>query len=671
MKKLYSFFLLGEFILLSIIFSKSLYEIYGLSHIGDTKLAEYRIEKSSPEILGNVYDYLMKQELKVQIIKMPISKENNNTINYEIYHTDISSVFHFQGLSDTQYSYYNLSKEDFMDGTGIFYSNLNKKEIHEIEHKFSLKIDDYTSNSYTSFKTILYANGIDLLILIIVSFIVMLIYVISRNKENAIKILLGFSNVKIILSRIKETFIIELFSTILVSIGNVIYYSIIGKSSLFYALFLFSFLLVISCINIGLLFLTNFILKKISVESAIKNQRYSNSLDHFIQIGKIILFVVVSITISSASHYYTKITESQKNMEEYKELNNFFSCYGFNSDEYDKMCNNNALHLQHSKKVKQMYLDNMKQAFVMQDCVLTALDENINEEEFYGMGINDLFKSYKRNYIIVNKNYLEKYIKCKFVSGKIKNNKFTILVPQMYQNKEKKLIEHYKLVLEDKMSADNYYGENTSVAISNQDINIVYLDNDYSVKLLSDYQYKSEMNIEIQHPVIILDTGHFASDIYMDMLSNCQLSYIETNRNAFSAMLQKYDLDKLFSSKTMLAPFMEEISSYQFVLQQSGIFIALFTLTLIFLIYISNHIHLNVHAKTYGVKFQIGYGTFNILKSDIMVSAILLTFSILLKSLNISIYGYIQFVLIDFIILYILYRTIVVNQFYKIMNGGY
>ncbi len=109
---------------------------------------------------------------------------------------------------------------------------------------------------------------------------------------------------------------------------------------------------------------------------------------------------------------------------------------------------------------------------------------------------------------------------------------------------------------------------------------------DYSVKLLSDYQYNSNMNIEIKHPIIVLDTGGFSSVIYMDMLSNCQLAYKETNKGDFSAMLEKYGLERLFSARTMLAPFMEEISGYQFVLQQSELFIALFTLTLLFIIYI-------------------------------------------------------------------------------------
>ena len=178
------------------------------------------------------------------------------------------------------------------------------------------------------------------------------------------------------------------------------------------------------------------------------------------------------------------------------------------------------------------------------------------------------------------------------------------------------------------------------------------------------------MNIEIKHPIIVLDTGGFSSVIYMDMLSNCQLAYKEANKGDFSAMLEKYGLERLFSARTMLAPFMEEISGYQFVLQQSELFIALFTLTLLFIIYISNHVHVNVHAKDYGVKCQMGYNSFRILKSDIAVTLVLLVFSLVLKLIDINIYGYLSFVIIDLVILYVLYRINILQQLYKILNGG-
>lgn len=123
-------------------------------------------------------------------------------------------------------------------------------------------------------------------------------------------------------------------------------------------------------------------LRRIHIDTAIKNQRYSHGLDYSIQIGKIVLFLLVSVAVSESVHYHAKISEVEKDMENYKELNDFYSSYGFNSDEYDKLCNNNALYLQQAKQVKHMYQENMNHAYVMQDCVLTALDEGWMKKTF-------------------------------------------------------------------------------------------------------------------------------------------------------------------------------------------------------------------------------------------------------------------------------------------------
>lgn len=670
MKKIFSFFLLGELVLLSIIFSKSLYEVYGLSHIGDTKLTGYKLEDASSEKLGHIYDYLQEKGANVQIIKMPISQDSKK-INYDIYHNNISDVFQFVSVSDSHYAYYSLTKEDFIDGTGVFYTDLSLSEIQKIEKILSIKIDNYSSDSYTSVKTILYANGTDLLVLLLVSIVVMMIYVVSRSKENAVKMLMGFSPQRIVLRRVRETVFIELISVILVVIGNSVYYAIIGKISMFYILFLTAFLLIVVCVNIGLMSLMSICLRKKVIVSAIKNQRYSHGLDYFIQVGKIILFVLVSVAISAALQYSAQVSEVEKNIEEYKELNDFYSSYGFNSDEYDKLCNDNALYLQTAQQVKKMYNDNVETAYIMQDCVLTALDEEMDADEFYGMSIDELFDSYEQNYIVVNQKYLEEYIKVNILSGKVDYDKYTLFVPKMYHENENELREYYKLVLEDKLMADNSYGEKDQISVSADDINIVYVKDDYSVKLMSDYQYSSKMDIEIKHPIIIVDKGDFASSIYMDMLSNCQLAYSGKNRSVFATYLQKYDLEKIFSARTMLAPFMEEISSYQFVLQQSRLFVALFILTLLFLIYVSNHIHINVHAKEYGVKYQMGYSGLQILKNDILVTCVLLVFGLLFKLMNMDIYGYLVFVGIDLLVLFVSYQKNIVSHIYQIMNGGF
>ena len=672
MKKIYTFFLLGELILFSIIFSRSVYDIYGLSHIGDTSLNGYKVEKATADVLGKVYDSLMEQNAVIQIIKMPISRENSQVTNYEIYHTNVDSIFHYVSVSDNQYQYLSLEKDDFIDGTGIFYTNIPYGKIQNIGNENGITVTKYETESYISMKSILLANGMDFAVLFVISFGVIFIYVISRNKENAVKILLGYSKWKIVCARIKETLVIELASCGLVLIGHLVYYGTKNKLSIFYVLFLVMFLCLISCINLLMIFLTCKFVNRTNVVEAIKNKMYSPALDHTLQIVKVVLLVLVAVALSSVVDYQNKLSESKNLLDRYIDLNDFYSSYGFNSDEYEKLMNDDTTYLETAEKVKQMYQQNKDSAYLMQDCVLVQMDEEseITEEEFYGMSREELFESYTANYIVVNENYLRQYISPKIISGTINDTPYNLLVPERYSSQESEIREYYRLVLEDKMLADSYYGKKIEVNIREDEINIVYIQDDYSVQLLSDLQYESGMDIEIKSPIIILDTGNFAATSYMDMLSRCELAFKLKQRDEFSDMLIGYGVDNLFSAKTMLAPFMVEISSYQFMVEQCSLFIALFIITLLFIIYISNDIHINVKSKQYGTKYELGYSNARIICMDILVSAVLGLFAVVFAVIQVNIAGYLIFVGIDLITLWILYRIRIVKQLYKIMNGG-
>ena len=672
MKKIYTFFLLGELILFSIIFSRSVYDIYGLSHIGDTSLNGYKVEKATADVLGKVYDSLMEQNAVIQIIKMPISRENSQVTNYEIYHTNVDSIFHYVSVSDNQYQYLSLEKDDFIDGTGIFYTNIPYGKIQNIGSENGITVTKYETESYISMKSILLANGMDFAVLFVISFGVIFIYVISRNKENAVKILLGYSKWKIVCARIKETLVIELASCGLVLIGHLVYYGTKNKLSIFYVLFLVMFLCLVSCINLVMIFLTCKFVNRTNVVEAIKNKMYSPALDHTLQIVKVVLLVLVAVALSSVVDYQNKLSESKNLLDRYIDLNDFYSSYGFNSDEYEKLMNDDTTYLETAEKVKQMYQQNKDSAYLMQDCVLVQMDEEseITEEEFYGMSREELFESYTANYIVVNENYLRQYISPKIISGTINDTPYNLLVPERYSSQESEIREYYRLVLEDKMLADSYYGKKIEVNIREDEINIVYIQDDYSVQLLSDLQYESGMDIEIKSPIIILDTGNFAATSYMDMLSRCELAFKLKQSDEFSDMLIGYGLDNLFSAKTMLAPFMVEISSYQFMVEQCSLFIALFIITLLFIIYISNDIHINVKSKQYGTKYELGYSNARIICMDILVSAVLGLFAVVFAVIQVNIVGYLIFVGIDLITLWILYRIRIVKQLYKIMNGG-
>ena len=249
------------------------------------------------------------------------------------------------------------------------------------------------------------------------------------------------------------------------------------------------------------------------------------------------------------------------------------------------------------------------------------------------------------------------YIPLQIISGKIDSDKPTLIVPKRYQKEEKKVREQYKY---------SFGNETTKPS----DLNIVYVEDDYTVKLLSDLQYEGEMDITIKSPIIIIDNGNFSSGHYFNILSQCELVFSLENRTEFQKMLTEFGLEKLYFPYTMLAPFMIEISNYQFMIEQTSIFIALFVITLFFTIYISNYIHMHVSSKRYGTKYELGYSTISILFHDMITSIFLLIVAIGLALLGVDIKCYILFVALDFILLFYFYYKIIVKDLYKILNGG-
>lgn len=672
MKKIYTIFLIGQLLILSFIFNKSIYDLYGLSHIGDTSLNGYKIGSIKQENLSRLYDALLEENATIQLIKTPISKSDSNQTDYEIYHSDISSVRKFVSVSDNQYTYFDLTKEDFVDGTGVFYTNLSEKQMTDVSEKIGSSISAYTQKSYTSIDTMLMANGSELVMLFVMTFGVIVIYVIARNKENAVKVLLGYSGRDIVGNRVKETFFLELVSIGAIVIGNMVYYGFQKKLSVFYVLFLMLFLVAVAAINALLVFLTNMCVKKVNVVDAIKNKRFSGALDYVVQVTKIVLVLIIVIIVSSIKQDYNALTDAKKQMETYKKLDSFYCSYGYNSDAYEKMETDDALYLQNAEKVKELYQQYSEQAYVMENCVLDLQSEEMGdtEEDIYGMTKEELFQSYKQNYIVVNKNYLEKFMDVTILSGEIKKDCPTILVPERYKKEEQKIREQYKLYFEESYLADSYYGKKETITISAKDLNVVYVEDDYEVDLLSDLRYENDAEITIKSPIIMIDGGNFASTRYMDMFSNCELAFRLQNRGELSEMLEKAGLETVFAARTMMAPFMDTVSNYKFLVEQKEVFLVLFVLTLIFLIYISNYIHVYVNSKRYGVKYEMGYSNGRIVAQDIGTTLLLCCLIPILTCLKIDVASYGLFILLDFVMFVYFYKNIIVKDLYKIMNGG-
>lgn len=663
MKKIYIIYLSGLMLIFSYIFTFSIYEIYGLNNVGDSSLNEYQIKYESGQDLAKVYHALIEKNADFQIVKNPMSEDSNTY--YDVYHSDIDSVKRFVGISDNVYRYFEMSEDEFVDSNGYFYTSLPYNQVKELSLKAEVEINPVSQEKLSYYDSFL-NNLLQFIILIITTFTIMYIYTIYRYKTNAVKKLTGFSPTKIVLTNIKETIQIEIILIVLLVLGYSIYFSVNNKFSWTYVISLFIFLTIVSIVSIVILLLLQYFVRKIDIVDVLKNKIFSMRLYLFIYVIKIVLIVGVTFVMNIGINYYGELKEVYKKYDSYKVLKSLYSSHGRNADEYDKLMNQPEQLEKTADNVKKMYLDNKDKAFVMHDPVRETFDKNFLEA--LGMTREEIINSYERNYIILNKNYIEEYTDIE-VNWNFDVNLPTIFVPEKYKKFEKDIKEIY---IETYNSSLNYNTRYEIEGKENQidDIQIIYIDNGLKYKVLSSIPYENEVNIELVDSIILLDNGNFGSGFYYDMLGASELAFQLSDRDEFKSMLIQYDLNNLYMANTLLTPFESVISNYEFLLDQTKFFVLLFIILLIFIIYISNYIDMVVNGKKYAARYVQGYHILKNLRANLVITFALISISIALYILKVNIIIYLLFILYDFIIMLYLYKKLVVNQIDKVLNGG-
>lgn len=660
MKKVLAIFLLGQLLVFSYIFNTSIYEVYGLTHIGDTELTKYLIADATPEQLEVLYQSIDERQLPLQIIKTPMSEDD--MIVYEIYHSSINDINRFVGLSKTQYRYFTLTKEDFVDSTGYFYSDLSDTTINEIAKEYGLKIQTDDTKNSLSYETIIKNNLMNLIILLVVTQVIMIGYSLSKSKEYAIKKLFGYSSFKIVLSRIKEVLELESIILILVVSINSIYYILKAKWNLFYFIFLIVFLFVILSINLLLLFFTQQFVKYIDICAVLKNKIFSKGMNTCVKVIKIFMIIIITLSVTEGINYYQLLQKDYSQISEYEILNNLYCSYGVNADEAKKIRNNNQS-LKIADQVKEMYLSNYRYAYLM--------DENVTELSLAGPGLGlspeELHESYLYNYAILNDNYIRDYTDINLPTD-LPQNETLVLVPLKYKKLENEIYDYYSKKVNELYNYNKNY-EDSSLS-TNENIQLRFIDNGYTNKILSSYQYEEDIDITLTDSIIIVDTGRFASGYYYNLLSSSKLAFKLDSKEVFMDMIQQRKLDNLFYTHTLIEPFQIQISNYKFLLSQSITFITIFLITIIFIIYISNYMEIVIKRRKYAVEFLHGYSHLSILNMDILITLVMLLFGVILKIIDVDIEMYILLVILDLVTHIYFYRRIVIKNLKNILNGG-
>lgn len=661
MKKVLTIFLCGQLLIFTYIFHSSIYEVYGLLHIGDTTLSCYYVNHANREQLSMLYDVLNEKQLPIQIINTPISEDK---IIYEIHHTQVEELNQFVGLGKTNYHYYKLTKEDFVDGSGYFYSSLSSDIQKEINENYNIEVlyDDLQHN-FTSYSTVFYNNLLNLVLLMIVTIIVMSSYSLNKNKENAIQFLHGYSPSQIVISRIRDVFIIEAVIFVGIVLITNIYFAIENKWSRLYCLLLICFLTLVIIFNIFLLYVIQKIFEDMDVCNILKNNLYTNRMNTIMCVLKIIFLVILTISSNQSYHYHKVLKEYKYTLSQYKVLTELYSSYGYNASEAQKIRNNHQV-IAVSQRVKDMYLSKYDTAYVM--------DESVTSLSLAGSGFNitpqELHNSYLYNYAILNLTFLEDYTQIE-TSGLDAEDCSILLVPEKYKESELLVYEHYFSVINNMINYNRNYNFDLPERKSN--IQIKYIDNGITYKLPSSYRYEEYTDIELTDAIIIVDQGQFDSAYYFHLLSDEKLAFKVQSKSEFQALLIDYQLDKLFHSHTLVEPFLIRMSNNKFLLNQSILYIVIFCITTIFIFYISNYINIMTNKNRFAIKLLHGFSRKKILTKEIMTVCILMVIGAVLTVFHIHVLFYFTFLIIDLLMCLFLYKNTIVKRLANILNGGY
>ncbi|WP_440112252.1 hypothetical protein [Paenibacillus sp. QZ-Y1] len=288
-------FILGQLLLLSIIFNQTIYPIFELNHLGDDSLSSYSVENYNGDNLRKLYKSLNEQcendnKCKVQLIKTPVS--NDNKMIYEIYHSDLANLNRLNSTSPNKtFSYYALTEEEFIDSDGSFSTNLNKDVLDRISNDVGITLK--SDSVMIGYQQIFQYNSINFGILLILSQLIFFIYTFTRVKVNAVKKVLGFSALRMITISLKKLALLQSIIIPTIFCLHIVYYLSLGNIVPRYFYLLFDYLLIIGIMNLIMLLITQVSLKYIDISLMIKNKVYSNRLNLSLYAVKILLILSI------------------------------------------------------------------------------------------------------------------------------------------------------------------------------------------------------------------------------------------------------------------------------------------------------------------------------------------------------------------------------------------
>lgn len=654
MKNFLKIFVLLEILLFAYIFNSSIYNIYEKNNIAADNLSGYMLEEPSPEILNQFYTIFTENydDNRLEIINNTLTTTDRSA--YDLYCYPLDKFSQKQPVSQTiAFEYHELTKEDFLDSVGIFYTDLSLEEIDQLSAQLSTQIIKYEDTSIP-YSMILELNLFNFVILFIVILIIYCIYTSYSLKKIGIKKSMGFSTLRIlkeqILSIVKYYFIVCL---VLLAALN-LYYAFANRFDFFYLIMGIFFFGIVLIVNVLCMLLTSALIKFVRLEAMIKNKTLNKSTNVIVQFIKVAFSVVIAITIISLLQQSGDYMKSQQAVLDHKYLDGYYTSNGFNSAEYNYAISNPDVSERYSNSILELYRNHHSLL-----CDYTGSDEAQGP-----MGASRPY--YVQQTIIANENYIKEFSNIQVNGTPLDESVFstpTVLIPDMYKNDESLIKEHIAGEYDLLLNYNQNYGIQEETRAN--EFNIVYIDDSSTIKVNTEKGFS-----DITGGIIIVDTGDFGGLYYLDALNNRSLFFSVESREEFSALLTKYDLAQLVVAGTLLTPYLTQLESVTFVLKTLTMFAIVFVVSLVFILYISNYVDVFVNRKRYALKEIMGFSHFKILKSRYIVWAMQIIASVILTAINYYFACFFAIMLLDYLFCELLYRTYIKKALYEIEKGA-
>lgn len=654
MKKFLKIFIILEILLFAYIFNSSIYNIYEKNNIAADNLSGYVIEETSPETLNQFYSIFTENypNNKIELINNTLTSTDNSV--YDLYCYPLDKFEQKQPVSQTiEFKYHELTKEDFLDSVGIFYTDLSDDEIDQLATQLSTPIIEYEDTSIP-YSMILELNLFNFIILFIVILIIYGIYTSYSLKKIGIKKSMGFSTLRILKEQIIS--VAKYYPIVCLALLAVLnlYYAFTNRFDFSYLIMGIFFFGIVLIVNVLCMLLTSALIKFVRLEAMIKNKTLNKSTNAIVQFIKVAFSVVIAITIISLLQQSGDYMKSQQAVLDYKYLDGYYTSNGFNSAEYNYAISNPDVSERYSNSVLELYRSHHSLL-----CDYTGSDEAQGP-----MGASRPY--YVQQTIIANENYIKEFSNIQINGTPLDENVFstpTVLIPEMYKNDESLIKDHLTGEYDLLLNYNQNYGIQEETRAN--EFNIVYIDDSSTIKVNTEKGFS-----DITGGIIIVDTGDFGGLYYLDALNNRSLFFSVESREEFSALLTKYDLAQLVVAGTLLTPYLTQLESVTFVLKNLTMFAIVFVVSLVFILYISNYVDVFVNRKRYALKEIMGFSHFKILKSRYIVWAMEIIASVILTAINYYFACFFAIMLLDYLFCELLYRTYIKKALYEIEKGA-